>query len=144
MANDKNPALAVLRAALQEATPIGCSGDGYISNSATEPPPFRATLALSRQRDLFTRFIDASGVDLTSNHDAAEVGSQLRALISGIYTHVGDACNELSGACEGLELFVSLVEHSHLTVVDASQVCGLLHPLIDQLTRASRAVAELL
>lgn len=144
MTNEQSSALVALRAALQETTPTGCSEDGDISTSAASPLSFRPTQALAQQRDLLTRFINASGIDLTSNHCAAKVGAQLHALTDGIRTHVDDAYSELKSACEGLELFVSLIDQGHLVGVNPSQIRGLLHPLLNQLTRASNAVGEVL
>lgn len=156
MANCHDSPLDVLLAALKEATPktpltdvvathpvqpAGTSVRGVIA-----PPPaaFIPTLALSRHRELFAQFVAATGVDLAANHHAAALLTQLHTLADGINTYVGDACEELYSACEGLKLFVSLMGQSNGSTADGSQVRGLLRPLMCQFDRATCAVGKLL
>lgn len=146
----------VLRAALKDATPKAPLTDVVTTPPATpagastrvaivpQPATFTPTLALSRHRELLTQFIAATGVDLASNHEAAALLTPLHALASDIETYIGDACEELYSACEGLELFVSLMGHNDRFAIDGSHVRGLLHPLMRQFDRATSAVGKLL
>ena len=156
MADHHDSPLDVLRAALKDATPKVPLTDvvpppsappaGTSARVAILPAPadFIPTLALSRHRELLTQFIAATSVDLAANHHAAALLTQLHTLADDINTHIGDACEELYSACEGLELFVSLMSQNDRLAANGSQVRGLLHPLMRQFDRATCAVGELL
>jgi len=157
VADHQSSPLDILLATLRNAAPndslATTSGPGLTTPAGLDAcsalPPvesadFAPTLALSRHRDLLTRFIVATGVDLASNHDAAALLAQLHALGDDIHSHIGNACEDLAGACEGLDLFVTLVDQGVHSGVNGSQVRSLLNPLLGQFDRATRAVGNLL
>ncbi|WP_182835674.1 DUF1484 family protein [Bordetella avium] len=156
MADHHASALDVLLAALKDTTPKAPLADvvatppetpaGANAHVAIVPQPatFTPTLALSRHRELLTQFIAATAVDLASNHEAAALLMSLHTMASDIDTYIGNACEDLYSACEGLELFVSLMSQNDRFSVDGSQVRGLLQPLMRQFDRATSAVGKLL
>src|SRR3546814_1462727 len=105
---------------------------------------FVPTLAISRHRDLLARFIAVSGVDVASCPDAAELLTQLHAFGDDIHAHISNACQDLSCACEGLDLFVTLIDQDHQTAVSGSKVRTMRYPLLHQFDRAASAVGLLL
>lgn len=156
MADPQPSPLDILLATLSNAAPndslTTTSPDAATPGSSgacsTLLPPesadFVPTLALSRHRDLLARFIAVSGMDVASCPDAAELLTQLHALGDDIHAHISDACQDLSCACEGLDLFVTLIDQDHQTAVSGSQVRNLLYPLLHQFDRAASAVGLLL
>lgn len=160
MADSHDSPLDVLMAVLKEATPISTKGQAQTdvrfsgiaaatstdARTATTPQPamFFSTLALSRHRELLTRFIVATGVDLASNHEAAALLTQLHTLSDDINTHLEDAHLELASACEGMDLFVHLTGLAHREALNASNVRSLLEPLHHQVERATSAIGGLL
>lgn len=160
MADRHNSPLDILLAVLKEATPANAKaqipGDLRLSSiaaaagtdartaSAQQPAMFVPTLALSRHRELLTRFIASTGVDLASHHEAAALLTQLHALADDISAHLEDAHLELASACEGMDLFVHLTGLAHREALNASNVRSLLAPLHQQVERAASAVGNLL
>lgn len=156
MADRDDSPIDILLAALKEATPRAPLTDVVAAHPAPpagtsvrvaiapQPTAFIPTLALSRHRELFTQFVAATDVDLAVNHHAAALLTQLHTLADDINTYIGDACEELYSACEGLKLFVSLMGQSDGLTADGSQIRGLLHPLMRQFDRATCAVGKLL
>lgn len=160
MADRHDSPLDILLAVLKDARPANAKaqiqGDIRLSGaaaatrtdartaSAQQPAVFVPTLALSRHRELLTRFIASTGVDLTTNYEAATLLIQLHALADDINAHIEDAHLELASACEGMDLFVHLTGLAQREPLNASNVRSLLEPLHQQVERAASAVGNLL
>lgn len=160
MADRHDSPLDILLAVLKDARPANAkaqiqsdirlsgaadaTGTDARTASAQQPTVFLPTLALSRHRELLTRFIASTGVDLATNYEAAALLTQLHALADDINAHLEDAHLELASACEGMDLFVHLTGLAQREPLNASNVRSLLEPLHQQVERAASAVGNLL